>query len=275
MSGLVMVSLVRAATAAFVVVLASVLAEVLGPVWGALIISLPVASGPVYVFMVLAHETGFVAGAALNGFAANAATGLFLIVYAMRASRRTLARALGPAVLAWIGAATAIASVAWTPLTALLLNVAVYGTGLLLVRPAPQAPLAEGRPVARPRPVDLAIRAGAVALFVTFVLGLSFALGPAWTGVIAAYPVTLTCTFAILHRRAGGATMAQLASLTIRGVFGFGLTLLTLHLTIEALGGALGLAVALAVSLVWSVGLLGLQRRAGARARPRSRSAGA
>ena len=274
MSALVMASLVRAVTAALVVVSASVLAEGLGPVWGALIISLPVSSGPVYVFMVLAHDAGFVARAALNGFAANAATGLLLIVYARQAAHRTLGPALIPAALAWIGAAVAIAAVAWTPLTALLLNVAVYGTGILLVRPAPTAPLDPGRPVARPRPTDLMIRALAVALFVAAVLALSSALGPAWTGVIAAYPVTLTSTFAILHRRVGGAAMARLASLTIRGVFGFGLTLLTLHLTVEPLGGAVALVVALAVSLAWSAGLLGLQRRAGARARPRTRPAG-
>lgn len=274
MSALVVVSLVRAVTAAFVVVSASVLAEVLGPVWGALIISLPVSAGPVYVFMALAHDTGFVAATALNGFAANAATGLFLIVYAMRASRRTLPRALAPAVLAWIAAAILIALVSWTPLTALLLNVAVYGTGLLLVRPAPRAPLDPNRPVARPRPRDLMIRALAVALFVACILALSSALGPARTGVIAAYPVTLTSTVAILHRRVGGVAMAQLTSLTIRGVFGFGLTLLTLHLTVEPLGAAAALILALAISLVWSAGLLGLQQGIGARTQPRSRSAG-
>jgi hypothetical protein len=273
MSALVMASLLRAVTAAFVVVSASVLAEVLGPVWGALVISLPVSAGPVYVFMVLAHDTGFVAGAALNGFAANAATGLFLLVYARRATNRSLPHALGPAVLAWIAAAIVIASLAWTPLTALALNVAVYGAGFLLVRPAPRAPLAPGRPVARPRPMDLMIRAVAVALFVVSVLALSSALGPAWTGVIAAYPVTLTSTFAILHRRVGGAAMAQLASLTIRGVFGFGLTLLTLHLTVAPLGGAAALALALAISLVWSAGLLGLQQRS--KTPPRRAASGA
>ena len=254
-------ALVRALTAGTVVVLASVLAEVLGPVWGALIISLPVTAGPVYVFMVLEHDAAFVSAAALNGFAANAATGLFLIVYAKRAMDRALVSALGPAALAWLAAATAISVVSWTPGGAFLLNVIVYGSGLLLVRPARPGALAPSASVARPRARDLLVRAVAVALFVSAVLALSTALGPSLTGVVAAYPVTLTSTFVILHRRVGGAAMARLAGITIRGVFGFGLTLLTLHLLVRPYGATAALSGGLLVSLMWSAGLLFLQPR--------------
>ncbi|WP_305548827.1 hypothetical protein [Methylobacterium sp. NEAU K] len=254
-------ALIRALTSGAVVVLASVLAELLGPVWGALIISLPVSAGPAYGFMVLEHDTAFVAGAALNGFAATAATGVFLIVYARRAAGRGLVLSLGTAMLAWLAVAVPISAVSWTPLTAFLLNAAVYGTGTLMTRAATGASLARSPVVARPRPLDLIVRAAAVALFVTAVLALSSALGPARTGVIAAYPVTLTSTFVILHRRVGGAAMARLASITIRGVFGFGLTLLTLHLMVQPFGAALALVGALLVSLTYSAGLLALQRR--------------
>jgi hypothetical protein len=256
-------ALVRALTSGAVVVLASVLAEVLGPVWGALIVSLPVSAGPAYVFMALEHEPAFIAGAALNGFAANAATGLFLIVYARRAAGRGLAPSLGPAMLAWLAAALPISAVSWTPLTALALNAVVYGAGSVLTRLAVRTTLVRSAAVARPRPVDLLARATAVALFVSAVLALSSVLGPARTGVIAAYPVTLTSTFVILHRRIGGVAMARLASVAIRGVFGFGLTLLTLHLMVEAFGAAAALATALLVSLIYSAGLLALQPRPG------------
>lgn len=264
MAAIWVTALVRALTSGIVVVLASVLAEFLGPVWGALIISLPVTAGPVYVFMCLEHDTAFVAAAALNGFAANAATGLFLIVYARRAAHRSLLPALGPAALSWLAAAIPISALSWTPVTALLLNVAVYGAGALSTRPGATV-LARSTVVARPRPQDLVVRAAAVALFVTSLLALSTVLGPARTGVIAAYPVTLTSTFVILHRRVGGAAMARLASITILGVFGFGLTLLTLHLLIQPLGAVLALGAALLVSLVYSAGLLAFQRRPAAR----------
>lgn len=258
-----MTALVRALTSGTVVVLASVLAELLGPVWGALIVSLPVSAGPAYVFMALEHDADFVAGAALNGFAANAATGLFLIVYARRAAGRDRAAALGPATLAWLAAAVPISSVSWTPPAALLLNILVYGAGARVTRAAVRTTLVRSAVVARPRPRDLLVRATAVALFVAAVLALSTALGPARTGVIAAFPVTLTSTFVILHRRLGGVAMARLASIAIRGVFGFGLTLLTLHLLVRPLGAAPALAAALLVSLVYSAGLLAVQPRPG------------
>ncbi|MGH1592267.1 hypothetical protein ACRBEV_32615 (plasmid) [Methylobacterium phyllosphaerae] len=252
-------ALVRALTSGAVVVLASVLAELLGPVWGALIVSLPVSTGPAYVFMALEHGTDFVAGAALNGFAANAAAGLFLIVYALRAAGRDLVMTLGPAALVWVAAAIPISAVSWTPLSALLLNVLVFGSGALWTREAARTSVVRSAVVARPRPLDLLIRAMAVALFVAAVLAVSSALGPARTGVVAGFPVTITSAFVILHRRIGGAAMARLASIAIRSMFGFGLTVLTLHLMVRPCGAALALSTALLVSLVYSAGLLALR----------------
>ena len=263
MAAIWLTALIRALTSGTVVVLASVLAEWLGPVWGALVVSLPVSAGPAYVFMAMEHDAAFVAGAALNGFAANAATGLFLIVYAHRAAGRDMIATLGPAILAWLAAALPVSALAWTPTTAFLLNALVYGAGAISTRHVVRATLVRSAVVARPRPLDLLIRASAVALFVAALLALSTALGPARTGVIAAFPVTMTSAFVILHRRIGGAAMARLASVAIRGVFGFGLTLLTLHVMIEPFGAALALTVALLVSLVYSAGLLVVQPRPG------------
>jgi hypothetical protein len=254
-------ALIRALTSGTVVVLASVLAEWLGPVWGALIVSLPVSAGPAYVFMALEHDAAFVAGAALNGFAANAATGLFLIVYAHLAAGRDRTATLVPAILAWLTAAIPISAVAWTPLTAFLLNAVVYGAGAFSTRHVVRATLVRSAVIVRPRPLDLLARATIVALFVSALLALSSALGPARTGVIAAYPVTMTSAFVILHRRIGGVAMARLSSVAIRGVFGFGLTLLTLHLMVQPFGAAIALTTALLVSLIYSAGLLVLQPR--------------
>lgn len=267
MTAIWLAALVRALIAGGVVVLASALAELLGPVWGSLIISLPVTAGPVYVFMALEHDAAFIAGAALNGFAANAATGLFLFVYAKRAGRRGLAGTLGPAALAWFAAAVPISAIGWTPLTALLLNMTVFGAAFLLTRPISQTILVPASSVARPRPLDLLVRAAAVALFVAAVLAVSTALGPSRTGVLAAYPLTLTSTFVILHRRVGGPAVARLASITVRGVFGFGLTLLTLHLLVQPLGAPLALMAGLLVSLTYSAGLLAAQTRGGVKNR--------
>jgi hypothetical protein len=69
----------KALATALIVVSASVAAEALGPVWGAIIASLPVSAGPAYVFLAMQHGPDFVATSTLNSAAANAATGLFLI----------------------------------------------------------------------------------------------------------------------------------------------------------------------------------------------------
>jgi hypothetical protein len=79
--------LVKAASTALIVVSASVLAEAIGPFWGGLVTSLPISTGPTYVFLSLGHDTGFLAASALASFAANAATAAFLVFHALTAPR--------------------------------------------------------------------------------------------------------------------------------------------------------------------------------------------
>ena len=132
--------LTKAVATALLVVSASALAEALGPFWGALIGSLPISAGPAYVFLAMQHGPDFVAASALSSLAGNAATGLFLIVYAMRAGRMRLWPGLAVAVGTWLAASQATRLIGWTPGTALALNAAVYGAGFVLVRSVERAP---------------------------------------------------------------------------------------------------------------------------------------
>ncbi len=125
--------LVRALATALLVVLASALAESLGPFWGASIASLPISAGPAYVFLAMQHDADYVAESALSSCAANAATGLFLIVYGLQSRSESLWRSLGAAIVAWLAASLATRQIMWTPATATLLNLAVYGIGFILV----------------------------------------------------------------------------------------------------------------------------------------------
>ena len=127
-----LVPLVRAVATALLVVSASAIAEALGPFWGALVASLPVSAGPAYVFLAMQHGAEFVAASALSSCAANAATGLFLIVYGALAGSTPPWRSLCSAVLAWLAASLAMQQVVWTPLAALLLNLTTYGAGFFL-----------------------------------------------------------------------------------------------------------------------------------------------
>jgi hypothetical protein len=251
--------LAKAVTTALLVVIASVLAEALGPLWGALIISLPVSAGPAYVFLAMQHGSDFVAVSALSSTAANAATGLFLTVYAIQARRAPLWRGLGAAVIAWLVASLAIRQVTWTPVTATLINLLVYGIGFVLLARTGKA-TSGGSGVAR-RWFDLPLRAAAVALFVSTVVGVSSLLGPEATGIAAVFPISLISLIVILQPRIGGTAAGQLASTALRAMLGFGLMLLVLHLVIRPLGITTGFVIALLVSVLWSGGLLVLSRR--------------
>jgi len=250
--------LTKAVATALVVVFASALAETMGPFWGALVASLPVSAGPVYVFLAMQHDRDFVAACALNSFAANAATGAFLIVYAMFAARFLLRWSLGAAVASWFAASWFIRQIAWTPGTAVLLNLTVFGMGFWLLRDVQEkAPGVHN--VAIRLWFDLPLRAVAVALFVVGVVVASSVLGPAGTGIAVVFPVSLTSLIVILRPRIGGAASALLAATALRAMSGFGFALLVLHLVISPWGPVPALLVALLVSMLWSGGLLVLR----------------
>jgi hypothetical protein len=254
--------LVRALATGLLVVCASAVAEALGPFWGALIASLPVSAGPAYIFLAMDHGADFVAASALSSFAANAATGLFLIVYGILAARMSPWRGLAVAVLAWFGASLATHQFIWTPTTAFVLNLGVYGVGFALldtVRPTePQPPR-----LARRGRFDLPVRAVAVAAFVSLVVAVSSILGPNATGIAAVFPISLISLIVIVRPRIGGVASSLLAANALRSMLGFGMVLLTLHLAIKSWGTATALVVALLASAFWSVGLLLLRGRQG------------
>lgn len=252
--------LVRVLATGLLVVSASALAEAVGPFWGALVASLPVSAGPAYVFLAMQHGADFVAASALSSFAANAATGSFLIVYGVLAERMSPGRSLGTAVLAWLTASLATHQVTWTPSTALVLNLAVYGAGFALLD-AGRSTQAGSVPRVQRRRFDLPVRAVAVGAFVSLVVAASSILGPYATGIAAVFPVSLISLLVIVRPRIGGLASSLLAANALRAMLGFGMMLLALHLAVRPLGTATALVIALLVSAAWSAALLLLRRR--------------
>jgi len=115
-----------AVTAAFVVT-ASVITERSGPVIGALVATLPISAGPSYVFLALDHDAAFIAEGALASLPVNAATIVLALTYAVLAQRHGLVLSLSVAIVIWFAGAAALRLNNWTPLTAAILNVAVFG----------------------------------------------------------------------------------------------------------------------------------------------------
>ncbi|WP_158744443.1 hypothetical protein [Acidisphaera sp. L21] len=254
-----LVLLGRAMATAILVMCASALGESLGPFWGAFIASVPVSTGPTYLFLAMQHDASFVAASALASCAANASTGLFLLVYGRLVRRSASWAPLGLALLAWFAASLAIQRIAWTPVTALAVNIVVFGGGFALLGTTPP-PGATAPGSVRRRWFDLPLRGAAVGAFVLTVLTISTVLGPQATGIIAVFPISLTSLIVILQPRIGGVATSLLAANALRAMLGFGVMLLVLHLAIPPLGIAAALIAALIVSVGWSAGLLGLRR---------------
>jgi len=108
---------------------------------------------------------------------------------------------------------------------------------------------------------DFLIRAGMVALLVGAVLTLSFRIGAAGSGILAVFPVIYTSIMVILHCRVGGPATAAVLAHAIPGLAGFGMALLTLHLTAVPLGSTGALLIAFSVSVAWNVMVYVLRRQ--------------
>jgi hypothetical protein len=236
-----------AITALFVCV-ATIIAERLGAAVGALVATLPVSAGPVYVFLALDHDATFISASAVASLALNAATAVFVTVYVLMAQRRSLWISVSLAFTAWLATTLALGPVHWSAPSAFVLNLVVFALCFWIVRPFCLVPM----PSTIRSWYDFVVRAGMVTLLVGAVVTLSFRIGPTGSGVLAVFPVIYTSIMVILHRRVGGPATAAVLANAVPGLAGFGAALLTLHLTAVPLGSALALIVALSVSVAWN-----------------------
>jgi hypothetical protein len=249
--------LVKLGVTASFVVLASLAAQRSGALVGAMIATLPVSAGPVYVFLALEHDAQFISQSALGSLTVNAVTGVYALTYAMLAARHGMVVSLGAALAAWFGLGVAVRFVDWTFLSAVLFCILVQGVCLTLSRPYRHAPM----PPAQRRWYDLPLRAGMVAVLVVLVVMLSPYLGPFGSGMMAVFPIVLSSIILILHPRVGAHATAAVIANTISGLIGFALGLATLHVTAVPLGVWNAFALTLSISIGWNLMVLALRKR--------------
>ena len=101
------------ATAA-VVVTASLIAERAGALIGAMVATLPIASGPAYILLALDHSAQFIADSTVTSLAVHAATGAFGTAYVLAAQRGAFAAAIAAAVGIWLVCALMIRAADWS-----------------------------------------------------------------------------------------------------------------------------------------------------------------
>ncbi len=244
--------------AAGVVVGCSLLAERAGPFVAAMIATLPISAGPVYVFLAWEHDAAFIEAGALGSMSSNLANAGLSLVYVLLAQRFGTVVSLGAGLLAWFVGASILSAFALpfaalfglTPLVFLALHRLVRP--YLAVRPA--------TPPGRPWYV-IPLRAAAVAALAGTVSTVSSRVGPGWSGILATFPIVLSSLIAIIQPRVGGPASAAVIANTALGLLGFGFALALVHVSAVALGSWPALGLGLAVCVGWNLGLMQLTRR--------------
>lgn len=232
-----------------IVVTASVVAERVGPLTGALVATLPVTIWPAYLFLSLDHEASYMAEAARSGLAINSVTGVFLLVYAMLAQKHGLFVCFIAAVGSWIALAFLAHSVVWTLMTAALLNLITYPACLWLGNTLAVAEM----PPLRRCWYDLPLRTLLVCTLMATILEASKWAGPTVTGILAVYPISSTSLMLILQPRIGGRASGAVMANSLWGLIGISLGLAALSVSAVPIGAVPALAAALAIPVTWNL----------------------
>jgi hypothetical protein len=245
--------LVKMLTTAAIVVSASLIAERTGPLIAAMVATLPVSAGPVYVFLAMEHGDAFIAEALLGSMGSNLATTTFSLAYVLAAQRFSTLPSL------------ALAFAAWAPvlvgLRALSLPFAVMAIMVILAFPVIHwlvKPYLAARPAVSPRLAWYAIplRALFVALLVGTITTISLRIGAQWSGFFATFPVVLSTLVLFVQPRIGGPATAAIIGSGVLGLMGFGVALGLAHVLVPSLGRWTGLAIGLLVCILWNLALV-------------------
>ncbi|GLY93359.1 hypothetical protein [Actinoplanes sp. NBRC 103695] len=229
--------------------------------------ALPIVAGPILLITSVEHGTSFAAHAASASLLGLVSLAVFAVAFAHASRRFGWLPALAVAWTATVAADVVLAP--WTvgPYWGLpIVLVAVVAARILVERlaaaPAVTAPAVTASAAAAPAvtapavtaPVtspwwDLPARAAATAVLVLTVTGISAAVGPVVTGILAPFPVATSVIAAfVLARQGSSATVRTLVGLT-RGLPAFAAFCFLLAVLLGPVGTAGAFAIAVAGAL--------------------------
>ena len=187
-----------------------------GPSMAGWLAALPVVAGPILFLLVLAHGPAFGARAATLALSAVLTLEAYNFAYAWSCRSRSWQVSLGIGLAAWLVSAFAISLLPVSPWwAALVALVAVcFGQSFL---PRSSA-VAASSPLTR---TDLAGRMFAGAALTICVTSLSSWTGPAWSGLLAVFPVLGTTLTVSSHRAHGPEYVISLVRGMVLGRFSF------------------------------------------------------
>ena len=239
------------------------LATLAGRKWGAAIsgwlISLPLSSAPIMLFLALEHGTSFASDAARSVLLGLISVAVFCLSYSWLALRF---KWLLTTIVGW----TAFFTVTFLMQKAAL-NAPALPTfiGVLLFLSATHALLPKVKKysltaVTQPKwdvPLRMVIAAGFVLLLTT----LASALAPHLSGLLVPFPLFATILAVFTHRSQGSQAVLRLLRGVVLGAFSFAVFFLTVALMIEQFGIASAFIFATIAALVLhAVSLLFLKR---------------
>jgi hypothetical protein len=241
-----------------VVAIASLAGRRWGPAVSGWFIALPFTSGPVAVFLAIAHGNAFAATAALGILAGTISPAVFCLVYSLLAPSGWLYSFL--VACGAIAVATIILQHILLPAVAFaLLVAAVLGVALRLL-PATEAPVSLAGP---PPAWDLPVRMVVATTLVLLLTGLAPVLGARLTGLLAPFPLFASILAIFAHQQQGPAAARRVLRGLLLGLFAFDGFFLVFSSLVVRDGSGLSFLAALAAALLIQACSFQVLRRAG------------
>ena len=249
---------VRMAAVAVFIVISALISERAGPFFGAMVTSLPVYTGPVFLFLALDHPPQFLAQVTVGSLGSCAVIPVFVLVYALMVRAGygvfpSLFSALG----SWVGVAALVQLKDWSLIEALIFALPIYAVTILIgrdfTRAVPMTPT--GRSWR-----DLLLRVALVTCVVGTVNALSPFLPVKVTGLLSIMPTVMMSLVLVLHNRIGGPATAAMLIHAITGMVGMLLAVTLVGLTIVPWGPAASLSAGLATSLSWNLMIIAIRQ---------------
>jgi hypothetical protein len=240
--------LIKAGSAAAVVVAATMLAERSGPLVAGLIIALPVSVGPTYVMLALTAPPEFVARSALGSIASNGAVAVYGTLYVLLSRRAPIWVSVPASLGGWF--CTAWLFDRFVPDPAALVAGA---SGLLVAGTVLTRKAAHSRRLlaGATRAWDLPVRAAFVGVFAASLVTASHLIGPGWTGLLAAFPIALTSSIVLLQPRVGAGAAAAVIATAVQGIVVYPLAFSLVYLLSRPVGVWWALAAWLTAIVGW------------------------
>jgi hypothetical protein len=230
-----------------------------GPSIAGWLAGLPVVAGPILFILVLSHGPGFGARAATLSLSAILASEAFNFAYAWTCRSRSWPVALAVGLMTWFISAFGLSMLPTSPISAATAALAAVCFGQSFL-PRSSA-VAAGAPLKRSDLIGRMVAGGVLTVLVTSLSGWA---GPAWSGLLAVFPLLGIVLSVSSHRAHGPAFVISLLRGMVLGRFSFAAfcLLLSFSLPYQRPLVAFAEAAVLAMIVQWGTKRLATMQRA-------------